>query len=213
MIFIVVYVSACFGFVAYFGEKGALFKVVDVLKLNGDAAITEEAGVTNLALLFFHMFHMSVTALALLISIACGVYVNGGFVTPTSDHPSDLVQINIPFSNLNLAIALGIVFTIVLNVLFKFEGMGGSFMSAVLTSIFLSNKKAKKHVALRLRQLIDRFTVGNSVGPIVSIALIARPQLADSPQHSTRRWAEPSVRYAAFHPEFVNIMDVEETSM
>ena len=86
-------------------------------------------------------------------------------------------------------------------------------MSAVLTSIFLSNKKAKIHVALRLRQLIDRFTVGNSVGPIVSIALIARPQIADSPQHSTRRWAEPSVRYAVSLPEFVNIMDVTETSM
>ena len=63
MIFIVVYVSACFGFVAYFGEKGALFEVVDVLKLNGDAAKIQEAGVTNLALLFFHMSHMSVTAL------------------------------------------------------------------------------------------------------------------------------------------------------
>ena len=213
MIFIIVYVSVCFGFVAYFGEKGALFNVGN-LKLSSDDAITQEAGTTNLAKLFIRV-HMSVTALAMLISIACGVYVNFGFVAPTPNPPADLVQINIPFSTLNFAIALGIVLTIVLNVLFKLEGVGGSFMSAVLASIFLANKKAKKHAALRLRQAIDRFTVGgnNSVGPFVSIALVARAQITDSPQLSTRRWAQPSVRYAVALPEFLDIMDVTETSM
>ena len=212
MIFIVVYVSACFGLVAHFAEIGAVFKVSG-LKLNGDAAISEEeAGMTNLALVPFRA-SMGVTALAMLISFLCAVYVRCGFVTPTHIHPSDLVQINIPFSTLNFAIALGIVVTIVLNALWV--GVGGSFMTAVLTSIFLSNKKAKKHVALRLRQLIDRFTVGrnNSVGPLVSIALVARAQVADSPPLFTRRWAEPSVRYAVALPEFLDIMDVTETSM
>ena len=213
MIFIIVDVSVCFGFVAYFGEKGAIFKGGN-LKLNGDAAITQEAGKTNLAKLFIHV-HMSVTALAMLISNACGVYVSCGFVTPTPNSPSDIVQINIPFSTLNFALALGIVLALVLSALLKIQGVGGSFMSVVLTSLFLANKKAKKHAALRLRQLIDRFTVGrtNSVGPIVSIALVARAQVADSPQLSTRRWAEPSVRYAVALPEFLDIMDVTETSM
>ena len=47
---------------------------------------------------------MGLSALTMLTSVACGVYVSGGFVAPA--------QTNIPFSTLNLAIVLGIVVTI-----------------------------------------------------------------------------------------------------
>ena len=70
MIFIVVYVSAFFGLVAHFAEIGNLFRVSG-LKLNGDAEISEEAGMTNLAF----CVSLGVTALAMLISILCVVYV------------------------------------------------------------------------------------------------------------------------------------------
>ena len=159
---------------------------------------------------------LGVTALIMLISIACGVYASWGVTKPPTPHPpTALIRNNIPFSILNLAIGLGIVVSIVLNVSISFQGVNGLPLSSVLMAILLQNKKARKHVALRLRQLIDRFTVGgnNSVSPIVSIALVVRAQVEDSPQLFTRRWAEPSARYAVALPEFLDIMDVTETSM
>ena len=100
---------------------------------------------------------LGVTALRILTSIACGIYANGGFVSkPTSNSPNALLQVNIPFSTLHLSIALRIVVSIVLNVLFNFEGVGGLFASAVLLSFLFCNREAMKHVAIHLRQLIDR---------------------------------------------------------
>ena len=199
----------------YFDEAGALFNPTrGWLKLTDDAGMTQEAGSSTLPY-WFPRLSMGVTALSMLTSIACGVYANGGFViTPTPEPPTALVQVNIPFNTLHLAIALGIVIAIVLNILFNLEGVCGLFMSAVLLGFLLCNREARKHVRLRLRQLIDRFTVGgnNSVGPIATIALAVRAQVDETPQ-STRRWAEPSLRYAVTLPEFLDVIDVTETSM
>ena len=159
---------------------------------------------------------MGVTALSMLTSIACAVYVSWGVKKPPSPNPpTPIIKNNIPFSILNLAIGLGMVVSIVLNVLVSFWGVNGLQMSSVLLAMLLPNKKARKHVALRLRQLIDRFTVGgnNSVSPIVSIALVVRAQVEDSPQLFKRRWAVPSAQYAVALPEFLDIMDVTEISM
>ena len=79
--FIICYVSACFGIVWHFDDAGALFKM-GWLNLTDDAAITQEAGMTTLAS-WFPRGSMGVTALSMLTSIACGVYANRGFVTPT----------------------------------------------------------------------------------------------------------------------------------
>ena len=157
---------------------------------------------------------LGVTALTILSSNVCGLYVSWGFGAQTTVHPTDFITNNIPFSNLNLAIGLGMVVNIILSALFKYEGVNGLQLSAVLLAILLPKKKARKHVALRLRQLIDRFTVGrnNSVSPIVSIALGVRAQVEDSPQLSTRRWAVPSARYAVSLPEFQDIMEITDIS-
>ena len=164
----------------------------------------------------FFLTSMGITALSMLTSIACAVYVSWGVKKPpTPNPPTPIIKNNIPFSILNLAIGLGMVVSIVLNVLISFWGANGLQMSSVLMAMLLPNKKARKHVALRLRQLIDRFTVGgnNSVGPIVSIALVVRAQVEDSPQLFKRRWAVPSAQYAVALPEFLDIMDVTEISM
>ena len=73
-------------------------------------------------------------------------------------------------------------------------------------------------LALVVRALIERLTVGghNSVAPNVSIAVVGGDQVAQvapPPQLSTRRWAVPSDRYSVTLPEFLDVIDVEETSM
>ena len=191
----------------HFAEPGALFKI-GWLNLTNDAAITQEAGMTTL-FSWFLRGSLGVTALSILTSIACGVYANRGFLTsPTPNPPNALVQVNIPYSTLHLTIAFGIVVHIVLNIFFNFEGANGFFMSTVLLGFLLCNKKARKHVRLRFRQLIDRFTIGgnNSVGPIATIALAVRPQ------NSTERWAEPSVPYTVTLPQFLDHMDVTDVT-
>ena len=211
-VFIIFYVSALFCILWYFDEPGAFFEigVTGVLKYGGDATIKwEEAGKTLISC--FTRGSSGITALSILASIACGLYANWGFGTPTPNPPNALVQVNIPFNTLHLAIALGILVKVVINP----RGAGGLILSTVLSGFLLCDKKARKHVKLRLRQLIDRNTVGgnNSVTPIVSIALTVRAQVDDSPQISRRRWAEPSERYAVTLPQFLEVMDVTETSL
>ena len=210
--FTIFYVSARYCILWHFDEAGALLKIWP---------LSLKAGTTTLASWFLRG-SLGVTALSILTSIACGVYANWGFLTtPTPNPPNALVQVNIPYSTLHLTIAFGIVVHIVLNIFFNFEGANGFFMSTVLLGFLLCNKKARKHVRLRFRQLIDRFTIGgnNSVGPIVSLALVGGDQVAQvaqvalPPQLFTRRWAVPSDRYAVTLPEFLNVMDVTETSM
>ena len=244
--FIIVYVCGLAWAIWQFDEAGGLFSV-GPLQLTGDLGKTQEAGMSTLVSWVFRG-NMGVTALSMLTSTACGVYANRGFVTPPPNPPSAPIRVNIPFSTLNFAIALGIVVAIVLNLVFNLEGIGGLFMSSVLLGFLLCNKKARKYVALCLRQLIDRFTVGgndsfdpivslalvvralierftvgghNSVAPIVSIAVVEGDQVAPPRQLATRgwgpaqasRWAMPSERYAVTLPEFLNVMDVTETSM
>ena len=206
-VFIIFYVSALFCILWYFDEPGAFFEIglTGVLKYGGDATKKQEAGKTLISC--FTRGSSGITALSILASIACGVYANWGVVTPTPNPPT----VNIPFNTLHLAIALGILVKVVINP----RGAGGLILSTVLSGFLLCDKKARKHVKLRLRQLIDRITVGgnNSVTPIVSIALTVRAQVDDSPQISRRRWAEPSERYAVTLPQFLEVMDVTETSL
>ena len=48
------------------------------------------------------------------------------------------------------------------------------FPAVVVTTIFVTNQGARAHVAQRIRQQIDTFTIGgnNTVHPVVSIALV-----------------------------------------
>ena len=220
----------------HFDGPGSLFEI-GVLNMTGDPTKKQEAG-RPLISWFFHV-SMGVTALSILTSIACGVYANRGFATLTPNPPNSLIQVNIPFNTLHFAIALGSVVKISIR-----TRTGGLIVSATLLIFLLCNRNARKHVALRLRQLIDRLTIGgnNSFDPFVSLALVVRAlivrftvgghnavapgnvsiavvggdqvaQVAPPPQLSTRRWAVPSDRYAVTLPEFLDVIDVEETSM
>ena len=72
--------------------------------------------------------------------------------------------------------------------MFNAFGASGIPISAVLTTLLVSNKKARKHVLLRLRQKIDAIAIGgnNTVHPVLSIALAqVRDQMDDfAPGHN-----------------------------
>ena len=86
---------------------------------------------------------------------------------------------NIPFFTLNLSIILLMVVQIVTMVFFEFSSPIWLNLSAVVAVIFVTNKGARGHVALRLRQRIDSFTNGgnNIVHQVVSIASRLRQQI------------------------------------
>ena len=176
-VFIILNVSALFFCILYFGQPGALFEI-DVLHLTGDA---QEAGNRTTLVLWIFRGSVGVTLLSIVTSCAFGFYANWGFVTPTPNHKNALLQVNIPFNTLHQAITLGFVIAIV----FNHRGAGGLFGTALLLCFFFCNREAKQHVALRLRQLIDRFTVE----PIATIALAVRAQV-----DTVERRAEPSVQ-------------------
>ena len=99
-----------------------------------------------------------------------------------------VVENNVPFSSLNLSIVLAVIVIIVRDVVFNAFGARGIPISVVLATLLLSNKKARKHVLLRLRQKLDAIAVGgnNTVHPVVEIALAeVRDQMDDSaPRHN-----------------------------
>lgn len=142
--------------------------------------------------LLFHRVTIGVTIL-----IMAGSELSAHLMRPSSTaiHPMQgptddfvVVQNNVPFSSLNLAIVLGIIVIIIRDVVFNAFGASGIPISAVLTTLLVSNKKARKHVLLRLRQKIDVFSIGgnNTVHPVVSIALVrVRDQMDESaPRHN-----------------------------
>ena len=105
--------------------------------------------------------------------------------------PADHVVVikeNIPFSSLNLSIVLVIIVIIVRDAVFNAYGARGIPISAVLTTLLVSNKKAQKHVLLRLRQKLDVIAIGgnNTVHPVLTISLSqVRDQMDDSaPGHN-----------------------------
>ena len=71
---------------------------------------------------------------------------------------------------------------------FNAFGARGIPISVVLLTLLVSNKKARKHVLLRLRQKLDAIAIGgnNTVHPVVEIALAeVRNQMDDSaPRHN-----------------------------
>ena len=70
---------------------------------------------------------------------------------------------SLPFSTLNISFALGIVFHILVNVVFKEPIIHyGIQMSVMLPSLLATNRKAKKHLAKRLWQHKESLTVGRN---------------------------------------------------
>ena len=85
---------------------------------------------------------------------------------------------NIPFFTLNFSIVLSLVVQTVTKVFFEFQSPFWLCFSAVLTSILVTNKGARAHVATRLRQQIDSFTIGGN--NTVEIALVPLRSLTGS---------------------------------
>ena len=70
---------------------------------------------------------------------------------------------SLPFSTLNISFALGVVFHILINVVFEEPIIHyGVLMSVMLPSLLATNRKAKKHLATRLWQHKESLTVGRN---------------------------------------------------
>ena len=120
---------------------------------------------------------------------------------------------NIPFLTLNFSIVIGIFVNMVMVFFFTAFGAHGVQISAVLTVLLVTNKKARDHLKLRLQQQFDSFTVGgtnlvhpvgwnnsvnppvskNAVDPVVSIAPLRSPEISDGELQNVTNMPDISV--------------------
>ena len=84
----------------------------------------------------------------------------------------------IPFVSLHICMIVGFFRHMVLGFLFDIAVPPWFVICSLLLAILATNRKAQKHVALRIRQKLSMMTVGrnNAVHPIISVALV---QLGD----------------------------------
>ena len=170
LVLITVY-NGLFFVLAQIIEPGALFKfkkmylfAVDVPDLEDDFA--------KLILIHF-LFSNGITALAMVISAICA-----WIKRPTSTISQPVCSVgfivnHIPFFTLNMSFVFWMVAQTLARVFLDFFAPFW-FPTAVVTTIFVTNQGARAHVAQRIRQRIDTFTIGgnNTVHPVVSIALV-----------------------------------------
>ena len=129
-------------------------------------------------ILYFHLTSGGVTGLFMIGSEIVASFSrrsqpNLANTNTTFNNNQALIINPLPFSTLNIAIALAIVFNIILYI-FGLSIVNGSQLALVLLALLVTNKKARKHLRIRLRQNMESFTVGRSsrVAPVVSIALV-----------------------------------------
>ena len=172
-------------------EPGALFVRVDFL--TGDMLVEREFG--KAYLVFFHSSN-GATVHAMVTAEICA-----WFMSPASTiiHPVCSVGFivnHIPFFTLNFSIVLILVVQTVTVVFFEFRAPFWLNASVVLTTILVTNKGARAHVATRLRQQIDSFTIGgnNASHQVVEIALVPLRSLAGpAPTMPTSTIAGPAL--------------------
>ena len=121
-------------------------------------------------------FLVTSASLTFLFMLASDIFVRISRISsqPSPPNASPTIIINtIPFSTLNISIALTIVVNIIM-ITFGVVLAPGIPATLLLATLLTTNKKARKHLRLRLRQKIDSLTIGrrNRVEPIVSIALV-----------------------------------------
>ena len=128
----------------------------------------------------FLLFCNGVTALAMVSAETCACIIMRPASTTIQPVCSvGFIVINIPFVTLNFSIVLFFVLHTVTWVFFELQSPFWLNGSALITSILVTNKEARAHVALRLRQQIDSFTIGgnNTVHQVVSVASRLRQQI------------------------------------
>ena len=127
---------------------------------------------------FFSFF--TLTALVLVTSEICAYTMippATTIVQPTSCS-TNFITNPIPFVSLHICIIVGFFRHMVLEFLFDIAVPPWLVICTLLLAILATNRKAQKHVALRIRQKLSMMTVGrnNAVHPIISVALV---QLGD----------------------------------
>ena len=127
---------------------------------------------------FFSCF--TLTALVLVTSEICAYTMippATTIVQPTSCS-TNFITNPIPFVSLHICMIVGFFRHMVLEFLFDIAVPPWLVICTLLLAILATNRKAQKHVALRIRQKLSMMTVGrnNAVHPIISVALV---QLGD----------------------------------
>ena len=148
--------------------------------------------------LMFFVFGNGVTALAMVTAEICAFIMRPASTSTTIQPVCSVgfVVNNIPFVTLNFSVVISLVLQTVTKVFFEIQLPFWFNVSVLITSILVTNKGARAHVATRLRQKIDSFTMGgnNTVHPVVEIALVPLRSLAGSaPTLPTSTSAEPAL--------------------
>ena len=121
-------------------------------------------------------FHATSASLTVLFMIGSDIFVRFSRRSqPAPANASTTIINTIPFSTLNISIALTVVVNIIMS-MFGATMINGMQSSLILAALLVTNRKARKHVRIRVRQNIDSLTIGrlssNRVEPVVSIALV-----------------------------------------
>ena len=108
----------------------------------------------------FLLFGNGARALAMVTAEICAFAMRLASTTIQPVCTIGFIVNNIPFLTLNFSIVMMLVVDTVSWVFFEFQAPSWFSLSVVITTIFVTNKGARAHVALRLRQQIDSFTIG-----------------------------------------------------
>ena len=122
------------------------------------AMLMEVEGSSSAPALVFHIMSGSLTALAM---VGSEIFARCSLSSmPLTSNASTTTIINtIPFSTLNISIALAIVVNVTLNMFGVYFGSGVQ-ISLILAALLATNRKARKHLRARLQRSIDSLTVG-----------------------------------------------------
>ena len=130
-------------------------------------------------------FTLGITAIAMIAAEVCARIMRPANASTTGNpvtlcSPSFIVN-NIPFLSLNSSIAMVLGLQVTLHVFVKFFKLNKPLVlhlqmpSLLLIAILATNKLARKHVALRLRQHFDVVTIGgHNVASTYNVVTIGR---------------------------------------
>ena len=127
---------------------------------------------------FFSFFTLAVLVLVTSEICACTMIHPATTIVPPTSCSTNFITNPIPFVSLHICMIVGFFRHMVLQFLFDIAVPPWFVICSLLLAILATNRKAQKHVALRIRQKLSMMTVGrnNAVHPIISVALV---QLGD----------------------------------
>ena len=141
--------------------------------------VKSEVGKAHLMVL---LFGNGATALVMVIAEIYAYVMRPASTTIQPMCSVGFIVNHIPFFTLNFSIGLILIVQTVTVVFFGIQVPFWFYIGAVPPCILVTNKGARAHVATRLRQQIDSFTIGgnNTVHPAVEIALVPLRSLTGS---------------------------------